>query len=77
MNRKDFLELVSFVASVGGIMYYEELLEELKNNKCNISENKIMEEIKEIAYIFKSWLKEYKWSNEDVNYMKYVINISN
>lgn len=76
MNRKNFLELISFVANVGGIIYYEELLEELKNNKCNISEIEMMKEIKEISNLFKLWLKEFTWSNEDANYMHYIINIS-
>lgn len=30
MNKKEFLKLINFVASKGGIIYYEELLEELK-----------------------------------------------
>ena len=76
MNKKEFLKLINFVASKGGIIYYEELLEELKNNKCNISEIKMMEEIKEISNIFKVWLKEFKWPNKDINYMHYIINIS-
>ena len=76
MSRKNFIELIEFVADVGGIIYYEELLERLRSDKCNISEDKMMEEIKEIASLFVIWLKEYTWSTEDINYMNYVINIS-
>lgn len=36
----------------------------------------MMKEIKEISNLFKLWLKEFTWSNEDANYMHYIINIS-
>lgn len=76
MNRKEFLKLLEFICSVGGINYYEDLLERLKNNSCNISDDEQFKELKGIASLFKTWVSEFEWSSEDVNYMNYVINIS-
>lgn len=76
MNRKEFLKLLDFICSVGGINYYEDLLSRLKNNNCNISDNEQFEELKGIATLFKTWIAEYDWSKEDIDYMNYVINIS-
>lgn len=76
MSRKEFIGLLEFICSVGGITYYQELYEKMIKSNCNISDNQMFEEIKCIASLFQDWMKEYTWSKEDLECMNYIINIA-
>lgn len=76
MSKKEFIKLLEFICSVGGSDYYQELYSKMIKSDCNISDIENFNELKCIAELFKTWIKEYTWSKEDTEYMAYIINIA-
>lgn len=54
---------VEFIVANGGSDYYIWLLDNI--DKANISE-----EIEEIKSLFKIWMEEFTWKEEDIKFMK-------
>lgn len=76
VSRKDFIKLLEFICSVGGIVYYQELYDKIIKNNCNLSDGELFEEIKSISSLFKGWVKEFTWAKEDLEYMNSIISIT-
>lgn len=76
MSRKEFMKLLEFICSVGGVEYYERLYDRLSKNECNMSDDENFNELQYIAHLFEIWMEEYTWSKEDELYMNSIINMT-